>query len=333
MLAWLKSVGYSTYIYAPKQDASLRGRWAEPFTEQSYAQLSGLRKEASRQQLGFGLGLSPLGAVHDFSSASQRRCDDKLAQIKTLELDTLCILFDDMICSMPDLAQRQCEIVEYIRQRVGRCNVIMCPTYYSYDPVLEKVFGCMPEHYWQALGEQLSHDVDVFWTGNAVCAPSISCQDLEDINAAFKRKVVIWDNYPVNDGEKASKFLHLKPFQGREAELASVVAGHYCNPMNQSELSKLALYSLPKIYANEVRSEKMLFDAACRDVLPERVAVDLKMDAASFNDRGLMQLSDNQKRALIDKYSKHTGLAAAELVDWLQDGYLFDPACLTEAIE
>lgn len=58
----------------------------------------------------------------------------------------------------------------------------------------------------------------------------------------------MWDNYPVNDGSKASSFLHLRAFENRPAELAELTAGHAVNPMKQAALSVLPLATLPMSY-------------------------------------------------------------------------------------
>ena len=118
-----------------------------------------------------------------------------------------------------DLAARQAEIIADIFRWSGGSRILVCPTYYSFDPVLEKHFGAMPDNYWQTLGRELPREVDILWTGNRVCSDTVTMADIELINAQVGRPVMLWDNYPVNDGAVRSKFLYCDKAAGREPGL------------------------------------------------------------------------------------------------------------------
>jgi len=52
-------------------------------------------------------------------------------------------------------------------------------------------------------------------------------------------RLIIWDNYPVNDRQPV---LHLGPVSGREAGLAEVADGYMSNPLSpQNEINRLPL--------------------------------------------------------------------------------------------
>ena len=53
------------------------------------------------------------------------------------------------------LAQRQAEIVQDVQAWSDANHIIVCPTYYSFDPVLERFFGNRPDDYWEDLGRLL----------------------------------------------------------------------------------------------------------------------------------------------------------------------------------
>ena len=53
-------------------------------------------------------------------------------------------------------------------------------------------------------------------------------------------------------------------------------------------------------------------------------------DIPLFQDVGLDGMTGDQKAALIQKYDEFQSPLSEEIVDWLQEGYAFDPACLTE---
>jgi len=104
------------------------------------------------------------------------------------------------------LAETQAEVFKRIADLSTARRFILCPTYYTFDPILEKVFGTMPEGYWDVLGKEIDPAVDFFWTGPKVCSTEYPESHLKDVMERLGRKPFIWDNYPVNDSEKRSKF-------------------------------------------------------------------------------------------------------------------------------
>src|SRR5690606_15384834 len=124
----------------------------------------------------------------------------------------LAVLFDDMRGDLPDLAPRQAEIIDWIAERTRAARLIVCPTYYSDDPVLDRVFGRRPENYVEQFGELVHRDIDIFWTGEEVLSREISVAHVKRVTAQLGRKPFLWDNYPVNDGQRMSQYLHLRAF-------------------------------------------------------------------------------------------------------------------------
>ena len=111
----------------------------------------------------------------------------------------------------------------------------MCPTYYSDAEVLDKVFGRRPPGYLEELGKALDPEVEVFWTGSEVCSKNYPADHLAQVTARLGRRPVVWDNYPVNDGPRMCRRLHLGA-PDRPGTLREDVAGIFLNPMNQSYL-------------------------------------------------------------------------------------------------
>ena len=318
---FLSRCGLNSYLYCPKSDAHLRKRWREDWPAPDSAELRNLSATYRARNLHWGVGLSPFALYLDYSAAQKQTLRARIEQINALEGSLLAILFDDMPGDCPDLAARQAEIVGDVLAWSEAQHLLVCPTYYSLDPVLEQHFGARPEDYWAALGRELPPGVGIFWTGNRVCSPSVSRSDLEEISGLLRRPVVLWDNYPVNDGAKGCKFLNLAPLPAREAGLEAAVSGHFCNPMNQGLLSQYPLTGLGALYGGPAVPVESLFSS--------ELAAALLEDRAMFQDLGLDGIKAEDKVALAARYAAMDDPAGAEVAQWLRGEYAFDPACLT----
>jgi hyaluronoglucosaminidase len=322
---FLADCSMDSYIYAPKSDPYLRKQWRENWPESEFQQLTKLSAVYRSTGINFGLGLSPFELYRNFDQPAKAQLQAKLKQIESLKPAVLCILFDDMRGDLPNLAKHQLEICEFVASNISVERLIMCPTYYSFDPVLEQVFGAMPINYWHELGEGLSSVWDIFWTGDKVVSKKYPLDSLATITERLGRKPLLWDNYPVNDGEKISSFLHLSSVV-RNAELKQVTQGLLCNPMNQPELSKAAIYSTAMQLAQTTVTQADFFVG----LFGEELAAMLIQDLTLFEGIGLLELSDFDKQQLKDKYNGLQHPAAKEVYDWLDGSYKFDPACLTD---
>ena len=313
--------GLNTYLYCPKSDPFLRRRWRERWPENTWRSLVQLGETCRRRRLFWGVGLSPFALYLDYTRPQQARLKARIEEINDLGGALLAVLFDDMPGDCPDLAIRQGEIVADIRAWSSADRLLMCPTYYSFDPALERHFGPMPARYWETLGDVLDPGIEILWTGNKVCSTTIGLSDIQRIAAALGRPPMLWDNYPVNDGEQGCKFLNLRPLSGREHAIGKELRGHLCNPMNQGYLSRFPLAGLAALYGQT--------QVTLRDVFPPRLADLLERDMARFQEVGLDGLSPEERDKLAGQYAALGGPGAGEVAAWLRGEYAFDPACLT----
>lgn len=329
-LAWvgfLAGLGLNSYLYAPKADPWLRRHWQDDWPEAEWRALAELAERCAERGVSFGVGLSPFALYRDYGVAQQRRLRDKIQRINELGAPLLAILFDDMPGDCPDLARRQAAIIADIRAASRARQLFVCPTYYSFDPVLERHFGRRPPDYWAELGAQLPADVELFWTGPKVCSPALTKSDQARAAQALGRPVVLWDNYPVNDGAQRSGHLYLDPLPDREAAGTAITRGHFCNPMNQAWCSLPAVAGLARLYGTLGQGEAELL---LNEWLGEAVYRRLRQDAALFREQGLAGMSAEQRRRLAALYADLPGPAAVEVREWLAGAYAFDPACLTD---
>ncbi|MFT3931355.1 MAG: beta-N-acetylglucosaminidase domain-containing protein [Spongiibacteraceae bacterium] len=329
MIEFLHQQQFNAYVYAPKADRKLRSDWRHLHSAAEFEALLDLRAHCNAHSIQFGIGLSPSGLQVTYGADDRAALEKKIAHLNRLDSDVLCILFDDMPGAIADLAERQVSIVKDIMAMSSARRFVICPSYYSFDPVLEQLFGAMPERYLETLGELLPKEVDIFWTGSLVLSPGYSVDDIDAITMRIGRKPMLWDNYPVNDGKRISRFLHLKPVRNRPPQLQQLCSGFLANPMNQPLLSQLPLASLARNFYDEQ------YDADCfwRNDLERFVDADLaallRRDVERFQEQGLDTISELERETLIEEYRGIAHPAAAEVIDWLQEGYRFDPACLT----
>jgi len=326
----LSRKGFTTYLYAPKNDDCFRKHWMQRTPAVHIEELSELAKYYRSAGIEFAIGLSPFELYKDFSAAGQQALANKLEEINAINPDTLCILFDDMHGAIGNLAQQQLHIMDFVTRTSKARQYIFCPTYYSDDPILASHFGDMPEHYLDELGSQLDSRIDIFWTGPKVFSEEFPEDHLLDIAERLSRKPLLWDNYPVNDSKQLTGHLHLKPFENRGPTLKSLAQGHMSNPMNQARLSQIPLYTLGQIYQESDIDMDTLLEEACLVLCPKGLGELLLEDSSLFHDRGLDNMNEAEIKAFIDRYTpfrEHP--MAQEILGWLQGEYTFDPACLT----
>ena len=318
----LAPLGYGFYIYAPKADAYLRKKWQEPYPKQHFKELKKFARHCKKLGVRVGIGLSPYEAYIDFDDDKKAALKSRLKMFDDIGIDDLAILFDDMKGDIPDLAQIQGEIMDFVRENTHADRLIMCPSYYSDSAILDEVFGQRPDNYLEDLGKVLHPDIEIFWTGEKVCSPAYSVEHLESVKERLGRKPFIWDNYPVNDGEKMSKFLHLRGFNNSAKALNSHSSGHAVNPALQARLSLVPAYTLAVSYKNpNTYSPALAFAEGAKKMLGVRVGSNIIRDVGAFQDKGLDGISDEDKKSLRARYAKIQSPAAREIVRWLDGKY------------
>lgn len=315
-LPFLAAEGYSQYYYAPKGDAWLRKRWREPLPLAHRERLARLSAQCFSLGIDFGVGLTPVGLTEDgWNDVARAALGRRLAELAEMQIDRLALLFDDMSGS-PDLARRQIEIAHWVQERSGAQGLALCPTYYSDDPVLDRLFGPRPTGYLEELGRDLDPSFEIFWTGEQICSKSYSEPHLQRVAEQLRRKPLLWDNYPVNDTPKLCLKLNLRPFSGRPPVAREWLTGHLVNPMNQPLLSRVPLATLRD---DDSASDRDRFLRAAARVTGPALAERLWQDLELLADRGLDDLSNLERETLIHDYQRLApeAPAAREVIEFL----------------
>jgi hypothetical protein len=324
VIATLAGHGYSFFHYAPKADGFLRRRWREMHPDAEFAALADLAAHCRSQGVRFGVGLSPYELFKDFSGPARADFVAKVRALDALGLDDLAILFDDMRGDLPRLAETQAEIVHCAMAETRATRILTCPSYYTDDSVLDLVFGQRPAGYLEAFGRRLDPRVEVYWTGEEVCAREYSPGHLACVGDALQRRPTLWDNYPVNDGPRMSRFLHLRGFTGRPSAIGPHLAAHGVNPALQPHLSLIPCLTLAASYSQRDRYQYMAaFRAAATQLCGAELAAALERDLMSFQDAGLERLGDRAAK-LRAKYAAFDSPFAREIAAWLDGRYTIE---------
>ncbi len=317
----LGTAGYGFFHYAPKIDAYLRRDWQNLHDDAATETLHQLSAHCRSLGVRFGVGLTPYGAHLDFSPHTKAALKAKLAMLDAIGVDDLAVLFDDMRGDLPDLAKRQAEIIAFCLDHSRAARFYTCPSYYSDDPVLDRVFGARPVDYLEDFGKLIDPAIQIYWTGEEVCSKAFSPGHLRDVAERLGRKVCLWDNYPVNDGPRMSQYLHLRSFTGRGPEIAPWITGHAINPALQPTLGCIPALTLIDAYRHGGDyAYGAAFITAAVEVAGADLAAMLVADLLTFNDSGLDRLGDRADR-LCQRYAAVDHPAAREIVDWLGGGY------------
>jgi hypothetical protein len=317
----LSAHGYRRFIYAPKADPFLRRRWRERHPAAELQQIADFAVSCRAVGVRFGIGLTPFEAHLGDEADALAALAAKLRVLDAIGIDDLALLFDDMKGDLPDLAARQVRMTEFCAARMQASALIMCPSYYSDDPILDRVFGARPPHYLADLGRGLDPAIGIFWTGSKVCATEFDIADMERIGLEMRRKPFLWDNYPVNDGPRMSKRLHLKAFTGRPAGLVNVCAGHAINPALQPVLSRIPALTLAASYRTGAGYDAdAAFAAAATEILGADLAGQLADDVTALQDLGL-DADSAQKDLWRARYVAFAHPAAREVIGWLDGIY------------
>lgn len=318
----LAPVGYRFFHYAPKIDGKLRRKWRERYTTTELANIVEFAAHCRNSSVRFGIGFTPYSAHLDFSADTKATMKAKLAQLDEAGVDDLAILFDDMDGDLPDLAYRQAEIMAFAMDHSRAERFFLCPSYYTDDPLLDRVFGSRPERYLEDLGRLTDPQVAIYWTGEEVCSREYRRGHLDDVADRLGRKPALWDNYPVNDGPRMSQHLHLRAFTGRTPELSELVTHHAINPMSQPILGCIAALTLPMAYQRGADyAYGSAFSEAAAMVCGEQLRDMLLANLLTFNDSGLERLGEDTRRNLLAKYAAVDHPAAREVCAWLSGGY------------
>ncbi|MGH1565197.1 beta-N-acetylglucosaminidase domain-containing protein [Mumia sp. DW29H23] len=243
------------FFYGPADDLRTGSNWASLYPDDELARMKELVELARANHVDFVYRISPeapmapsKGICH-VRPADRAKVVARFDQLWDIGIRTFVIAWDDVSGSFacPEdtaayrddaspLARAQAEVTnyvqtEFIEKRPGASRMVTVPTEYWGNDVTT---------YRTRFDDLLSTDVDIYWTGPQVVSPSISNDDVTKALAAFpKHRLMIWDNYPVND--YARNRLLVGPSVAREAGMEKRTIGITFNEMIEQAPSQIVL--------------------------------------------------------------------------------------------
>jgi len=220
-------------------------RWWEPLpegTKESYAHIVRRCQEygiafcfAMHPQLSSPRPMDPTSA-EDFELLWQHFAWAQGLGVKwfSVLLDDIHVIGETRILGLKH-ARMVSKLFGRLREGDPETQFVFCPTWYWGDGSGEK-----ERAYLEALAEDLHREVYLFWTGDSVVG-NITRRGAERYRGFARHRLILWDNYPVNDGHAA---MHLGPVTGRDPDLCEVVDGYMSNPhASQNEVNRIPLFT------------------------------------------------------------------------------------------
>jgi len=335
--------GMNSYLYAPKDDPYHRTLWREAYPKAEWCKLLRLIRAARDRRIDFVYGFHPGEGLCFSDTQSIKILLQKARRFYDAGVKTFAVLFDDIPSRLAHGADRRnfkgslaaaegSWLARIIAAQPSTWKDIewwICPSFYSEDPLLARIFGRFEPRFLDTLARHLPAGIPCFWTGPSVVSQTISLAHIRRIAASIQHPLLLWDNYPVNDLSMRDE-LHIGPLQGRDPRLPERVHGYFNNPMLQAELSLIPLatcfdyaaapqhYNAPRSWNRIIRQR---FGAAA---LPHWRAVQEFCDARrqAKNRKRQLRLGPKQRAALAATLeyfcARHQQKWAKELGPWLK---------------
>jgi hyaluronoglucosaminidase len=246
--------GMNTYVYAPKDDPYHRERWMEAYPEEQWQALLKIIRAAQKRHIDFVYGFHPGKALLFTAEQPLRVMLSKAQRFYDAGVRTFAVLFDDIPSRLEHSADRRhfnnslaraqgnwlAEIIARQPSAWADVEWWICPSFYTPDPLLTRVFGAFEPDFLENLAAYLPPNVPCCWTGPSVVSKKITLPHVRKIAKLVGRPLILWDNYPVNDLSMKDE-LHLGPLQHRDPHLPQAVYAYLNNPLVQEELSFVPL--------------------------------------------------------------------------------------------
>ncbi|MFI1097253.1 beta-N-acetylglucosaminidase domain-containing protein [Streptomyces sp. NPDC020917] len=239
----------NTYVYSPKDDPYLRAQWRDPYPADKLAAIQQLVNRATADHVDFTYAVSPGLSVCYSSQADAQALIAKFQSLWDIGVRTFAVPLDDISYTTWNCAADKAKwgtgggaagaAQAYLLNEVQQGFIATHPGARPLEMVPTEYSNTSASPYKAAIAGQLDPSVLVEWTGVGVVVPTITTAQAQSAQQVYGHKILVWDNYPVND--YVTQRLLLAPYTGRDADLTGQIAGLTANPMIEPYASKIAL--------------------------------------------------------------------------------------------
>lgn len=215
-------------------------RWWEPIPEAKKAAFEEVVRSCQEHGIQFCFSMNPnFLAARSLQYESEKDFDDLWKHYQWMQglgVRWFNISLDDISHGIDPVGQSKTvnKMLERLRKSDPDVEFIFTPTVYRGMGDDED-----QRKYLIQLAAHLDPQVYVFWTGPKSVTRTITKEQAETYKNLVKHRLIIWDNYPVNDSYES---IHLGPVSGRDPRLCEVADGYMGNPLHpQSKINRIPL--------------------------------------------------------------------------------------------
>jgi hyaluronoglucosaminidase len=270
LIDFMAARGMNTFVYSPKDDPMLRERWRAAYDGAELERLEQIVERCRTAGMELTWCISP-GLTMRYSDPQDiEALTTKIRSVLALGARHIGILVDDIPrrlqhpqdqATFPSLEQAHISLANAVLESLpASVGLVLCPTEY---------WGTGTEPSLAVLGAGLDPRIDIYWTGRAICSPTLDLAEARLFTQTARRQPTYWDNYPVNDVNMGYE-LHIGPYQGRDPELWRSSKGVVANGMELFEASKIPLATVADYLRDpEGYDPESSWHRAMRDVVGE----------------------------------------------------------------
>lgn len=301
LMRYMMRFKMNSYVYGPKCDPYHSSTWADPYptTITSTQDQQGFMTQAKMQDLTETAHASKVNvswAIHPGNSLLNdgqvvSKIMSKFESMYNLGFRQFAVFVDDVgVPSQQSGMNLTCQRITDLQRAIeAKWNTpgaaaadtvkalrltpqIYCRTFAGSDAQFNNFFKAL---------SKLPENVTVYYTGHGVWSVPNNT-DLKTVQDQFGRNVIWWWNYPCNDNgtgpseiyplDMKSNFVDM-PNVGNESSLSSELTesnqGVICNPMEQGEVSKTAVFSAGDYSWNNTGFDNMQsWEASIKSLFP-----------------------------------------------------------------
>jgi hypothetical protein len=228
----------NTYLYCPKNDPYVVEKWNKPYPSIKLKSLQEVTNFAKKNKIKFLFGLNPPLEIFDSNIQKEvwiSKVIKKFDQLKKAGIYDFCLLFDDIPFAYDVLDNPR----SIDGQIIGKTIVTLCNEVYQRLNGVNNFWICPPDYCFKKNTKftkelrSINPEISILWSGNDIFVKTITSSDLQRVKTILgvNKKIIWWDNYPVNDCEQNIGMFNLGGFNSPEKE--TDINGILINPMRE----------------------------------------------------------------------------------------------------